>query len=894
MESAKCALSPPGLANRPGDLGPKARRRLYGAPVRTFWRVAGVLGLVLLLALGGLVAYGVHSVRASFPQTSGEIALPGLRAPVTVVRNDLGVPDIYASSLADLFYAEGYTHAQDRFWEMDVRRHITAGRLSEMFGKSQVETDSFLRTLGWRRIAEQEVGLLSDRSRAILDAYAAGVNAYLADHAGAQLSLEYAVLGLQNPDYRPEPWTPADSVAWVKALAWELRSNMDDEVYRAIMSASAGVDRTEELFPPYPFATHRPIVEGGAVVDGAFDQDATAAGGGGGANVLADARGALLATYRVAALLDPWLGTSGEGIGSNSWVVAGDKTTTGKPILANDPHLAPAMPSLWYQAGLHCITVTADCDYDVSGWTMSGMPGVFIGHNARVAWGFTNLGPDVTDLVLQKVDGDAYLVDGEQVPMTTRQEVIRVAGGEPVTITVRETADGPLISDVAGIDTYTAIGADAPVPAPGSVATREAPPDRGSGYAVALRWTALQPSRTFDAFDLLDTAGDFTDFRAAAAQLNAPAQNLIYADVDGNIGYQAPGQIPIREGYDGKWPIPGWDSRYRWTGYIPFDALPSVYNPKEGWIVTANQAVIGPNYPYFITDDWSYGARSQRIVDLLEQATAGGGLLDVPAMQRIQMDTVNELATFLAPKLAALPTTPTTEAAVALLRGWDGSQPADSAPAAYFNAVWRQLVARMFDGESGTDLISADGGDRFWQVVYRIWDSPRDFWWDDKTVDGVQTRDETLQAAMAAAATELQQTLGDDPSAWQWGQLHTLLLRNQTLGDSGIAPIEALFNRGPIQTAGGSSIVDATGWTPSDGYEVDWVPSMRQVVDLANLDASTWVNLTGASGHAFDPHYDDQVEAWRTGTQYPWAYTPDAVRSAAVDTLALVPTPSRG
>ncbi len=860
--------------------------------MRTFWRVLGILGLVVLLVLVGVVGFAIHTVRASFPQTDGQIDLPGLREPVTVVRNAQGVPDIYATSVGDLFYAEGYVHAQDRFWEMDVRRHITAGRLSEMFGASQVDTDTFLRTLGWRRIAEQEVGMLSDRSRAILDSYAAGVNAYLADHQGDRLSLEYAVLGLQNPDYRPEPWSPADSVAWIKALAWELRSNLDDEEYRSIMSASAGVDRTEELFPPYPYATHRPIVEGGAVVDGVFDQDATADAAVKGAMASPGARTVLASAHRSAALLEEWLGPVGDGIGSNSWVVAGDKTSTGKPILANDPHLAPAMPSLWYQVGLHCTSPSTSCDYDVSGWTMSGLPGVFIGHNADIAWGFTNLGPDVTDLVLQKVDGDTYLVDGQDVPMTTRREVIKVAGGDPVTVTVRETADGPIISDVAGVDTYPAIGQVAPVPAPGSAATRAAPPDRGDGYAVALRWTALQPNTTFDAFDLLDTATDFGEFRAAAARLNAPAQNLIYADTAGNIGYQAPGLIPIREGYDGKWPVPGWDSRYRWAGYIPFEALPFVLNPPEGWIVTANQAVTGPDYPYFITDDWSYGARSQRIVDLIEAGTADGATLDVAEMQAIQRDSVNELATFLAPRLAALPTTPDTQAPVDLLRGWDGSQSVDSAAAAYFNAVWRQLVARMFDGESGTDLISADGGDRFWEVIYRIWDAPEDFWWDDRTEDGKQTRDETLQAALAAAAAELRSTLGDDPSQWRWGALHTLLLRNETLGDSGIAPIEALFNRGPIEVAGGDSTVDATGWTPVDGYGVDWVPSMRQVVDLADLDASTWVNLTGASGHAFDPHYDDQVEAWRTGAQYAWPFTPAAVQAAAAQTLTLAPTPA--
>jgi penicillin amidase len=852
-------------------------------------RVLGIVGLVLVLLLGGVVLFAVHTVRASWPQTSGELEVAGLSAPVTVSRDDLGIPDIYAESVADLFFAQGYVHAQDRFWEMDVRRHITAGRLSEMFGESQVSTDAFLRTLGWRRIAEEEVPLLSDRSREILDAYSAGVNAYLADHSGDELSLEYAVLGLQNPDYAPEPWVPADSVAWLKALAWDLRSNMEDEVYRAIMAGSVGVEETEKLFPRYPYAEHRPIVEGGSVVNGVFEQGPAPASDAAAASASAGVRSALLDVAGISELLDPWLGPTGPGIGSNSWVVAGEKTSTGLPLLANDPHLAPMMPSLWYQSGLHCVTRTPDCTYDVTGWTMSGLPGVFIGHNDQIAWGFTNLGPDVTDLVLQQVEGDTYLLDGAQVPMETREEVIGVAGGDPVTITVRETVDGPVISDVADIDTYTAVGDVAPVPAPGSVATREAPPPRGDGYAVALRWTALEPTRTFDAFEVLNTATDWDGFRKAAALLGAPAQNLIYADRQGTIGYQAPGIIPIREGYDGKWPVPGWDSRYQWKGVIPFSALPSVRNPEEGWIVTANQAVIGPEYPFFITDDWSYGARSQRIVDLIEEATADGAVIDAARMREIQMDSVNELASFLAPRLAELPTTDTTADAVALFEGWDFGQGEDSAAAAFFNAVWSQMVARMFDSAADTELIHAGGGDRYWQVIKEIWDTPDDFWWDDKTVDGMQSRDETLQAAMAAAVTDLSESLGDEPGSWRWGALHTLLLRNQTLGDSGIGPIEAIFNRGPVEVAGGESTVNATGWTPIDGFTVDWVPSMRQVVDLSDFDASTWVNLTGASGHAYNPHYVDQLDSWVAGEQYPWAFSREAVDAEAADVLILQP-----
>lgn len=864
--------------------------------MRTLFRVLAVAVLVLVLAVGAVLGYGIHLTRASFPQVSGEVAVEGLIAPVTVMRNDLGIPQIYADNLEDLFYAQGYVHAQDRFWEMDVRRHITSGRLSEMFGAGQVTTDSFLRTMGWRRIAEQEVGMLSERSGRILDAYSAGVNAYLADHSGQALSLEYAVLGLQNSEYQPEPWQPADSVAWLKALAWDLRGNMTDEVYRSVMSASVGVEHTEELFPPYPYAQHRPIVEIGAVVDGVFDQTARPTPGSAGSSVPVQVTEDMLPALRrveaATASLTRWLGPTGPGIGSNSWAVNGDRSSTGKPLLANDPHLAPSMPSLWYQSGLKCTTLTDDCNYDVTGWTMAGLPGVFIGHNDTIAWGFTNLGPDVTDLVLEQVNGDESLRDGQLVAMTTRPEVIKVAGGDPVTITVRETANGPIISDVAGIEDYVAVGEDAPVPAPGTSSSLLQAPSRGKGYAVSLRWTALTPAPTFDAFDLLNTARSWSQFRKAGESLAVPAQNLLYADVNGNIGYQAPGAIPVREGYDGKWPVPGWDSRYRWNGTVPFAALPSVLNPPQGWIVTANQAVIGPNYPYFLTDDWAYGSRSQRIVDLITAATADGAKVSPEQLRQIQMDSWNELAAFLAPKLLALPTTDQTAEAVALLKDWDFTQPTDSAPAAFFNAVWRHMVTRMFDSAADTDLIYASGGDRYWQVVEDIWADPNDFWWDDRTAGGTQSRDETLQASIVAAVQELSDLQGSNPADWTWGGLHTLELTNQTLGKSGIAPIEWLFNRGPLEVAGGEAIVNATGWTPKNGYVVDWVPSMRQVVDLANFDNSTWVNLTGASGHAFNPHYVDQAESWRTGEQYPWAFSRNAIEESTADVLTLAPTSS--
>lgn len=855
--------------------------------MRKLGRVLGVIGIVLLVLAVVLVSFGAWTVHRSFPQLNGDIEVPGLTSSVEVIRDDLGIPQIYADNLEDLYFAQGYVHAQDRFWEMDFRRHITSGRLSEMFGESQVDTDKVIRTMGWRQVAEQEYEMLSPRSKQILDSYSKGVNAYLADHSSAELSLEYSVLKLINSGYQIEPWNPVDSIAWLKALAWDLRGNMDDEIQRAIVASEVGVKRAEELYPPYPYARHRPIVEEGAVVDGKFDQKAVPSDAQAAAYLPAGAN--LRAAKAAFDQLDTVLGPSGDGIGSNSWVVSGSQTVTGMPILANDPHLAPAMPSLWYQAGLHCRTVSAECPYDVAGWTMSGLPGVFIGHNANISWGFTNLGPDVTDLVLEKVDGDSYELDGKRHGLSTREETIKVAGGDDVTITVRSTPNGPIMSDV--LDSTAAVGQDAPVPAPGQTEDTEPVPDRGSGYAVALKWTALTPRPTFEAFDLINTATNWDDFRAAARLAAAPSQNLIYADTAGTIGYQAPGVIPIRKGYDGKWPVPGWSSEYAWRGQIPFDALPSVKDPPEGYIVTANQAVIDKDYPYFITDDWSYGSRSQRIFDLVKEKIGNGDKMTVQEMADIQMDARNELASFLAPKVTSYAVDESTRPALELLKGWDFQQPRDSAAGAYFNAVWRQMVQRMFDNVMDSPDTYADGGDRFWEVIYTIWDEPDNKWWDDVTTPGVEDRDETITASLNAAAEEMTDRLGADPAKWQWGDVHTLELRNPSLGESGVAPIEWLFNRGPYPVGGGDSIVQATGWVPEDGYEVTWVPSMRQVVDMSDLDKSTWVNLTGASGHAFDSTYRDQTEAWATGEQYPWAFSRAAVEASGRDTLILNPSP---
>ncbi|MFE7130036.1 penicillin acylase family protein [Streptomyces sp. NPDC057638] len=1000
------------------------------SPKKKKGRRARLLVILLVLALLGGIGYGgywgVSTVRASFPQTTGTLKIEGLRGEVEVRRDDYGIPQLYADHDEDLFRAQGFVHAQDRFWEMDVRRHMTAGRLSEMFGSSQVDTDAFLRTLGWRGVAQQEYDKkLTPQTKKYLQAYADGVNAYLKGKGGAELSVEYAALAFTN-DYKPEPWTPVDSVAWLKAMAWDLRGNMEEEIDRSLLNSRLTEKQIDELYPPYPYDRNKPILGKGGVDEesNAFDPEAEPEGdvreygangdggngdnsgnadsgegkgdrdggdntdnadntdntdnadgdggngggdqgsrgdgssgdqsgrngdggdqsgdgsqdgqngdqsglsgqgerggrsGGSATDAVQGVNNQLSALAETLDTIPALLGPSGNGIGSNSWVVSGKFTTTDKPLLANDPHLAPQLPSLWYQMGLHCRKVSPTCQFNTAGYTFSGMPGVIIGHNQDIAWGFTNLGADVTDLYLEKVTGNTYEVDGEDRELKSRKEVIKVAGGKSKTITVRSTGHGPLISDRSG--ELAEVGQRAPV---------SDAPDRASGYGVALQWTALQPGKSMDAVFALNQAKDFDSFRAAARNFEVPSQNLIYADAKGTIGYQAPGAIPIRAKGLGDMPAPGWDSSYAWKGTIPFDEMPWEKNPKRGYIVTANQSVINAKkYPYLITQDYGYGARSQRINDLIESKLKDGGKISTEDMRTMQMDNSSEIAKLLTPKLLKIDIEdPQVREAQKLLEGWDYNQEPDSAAAAYFNAVWRNVLKLAFGnklpkelrvegeclmvrpadstgpaddlaadlvrecGERDAQSAQPDGGDRWFEVVRTILEDQDNAWWRapaTRTDKAVATRDTLFARAMEDARWELTAELGKDIDRWSWGRLHQLHLKNQTLGTEGPGFLQFLLNRGPWNIGGGEAAVNATGWNAAAGYDIVWVPSMRMVVNVGDWDKSRWINLTGASGHAYSAHYTDQTDKWANGELLEWPFSEDAVKTNTVDTLTLTP-----
>lgn len=862
---------------------PAKSARRFGKRPRLRNVILGTIStlVVLALALGGFVAW---SVFRAFPDTEGTLDVVGLEHDVTVQRDAQGIPTVTAETSHDLFFAQGLVHAQDRFWEMDFRRHMTSGRLSELFGASQLDTDKFLRTLDWHGIAEQEIEALPDRERAYYEAYADGVNAYLAEREGGALALEYTVLGLQNSDYEPAPWTPVDSAAWLKAMAWDLRTNIEDETTRALLTQRLDDDAIEDLYPEYPFDEHPVILaedpDGYGIAEANIPEPSGNAADDQPVGQQTSAETSETApTVEAAPLLevidevDALMPDVGEGIGSNSWVVSGDHTESGLPLLANDPHLGASLPSVWHQMHLRCAEVSEECPYDASGFGFSGLPGIVIGHNQDIAWGFTNLTTDVADLYVERVEGDEYWHDGEKRPVETRQETLEVAGGNDVSLDVRSTHHGPILSDLQRDFTMITIN-----PPTDAVDDAEIPPGE---FELSLRWTALDVTTTAQAIFTLNRAENFGDLRQAASEFEVPGQNLVYADRQGNIGYQAPGKLPIRGAGDGFLPQPGWDSAYDWQGTIPFDQHPVSYNPDSGYIVTANNAIVTDDYEHFLSRDWDYGHRAARIVEELE-AKLEAGSVTVDDMAELHMDNEFPAADALQEAYASIDVDDAeVQEAIALLADWDGQNDPDSAGAAFANVLWNHVTHAMVRTQE-TD-IPRDDQSRYAVFFKAQLEDPESPWWGD-------SQEQLLTDAAVTAYAELTDEQGSNSQDWNWGDLHALTLTHESFGTSGIGPIEALFNRGPYPVGGGSGVVNATGWDLDEGYATTTVPSMRMVVDVDDWDNSVWHNLTGTSGHAFHPNYTDQAEDWARGEQYPWHYSADVLEQHWEDTLVLQPT----
>jgi len=822
--------------------------------------------LVVLIVIAAIFSPGwtQRNAEKSFPLIDGEIVLGSLDGRVDVYRDPIGVPHIYASTQHDLFFAQGYVHAQDRFWQMDFWRHQGAGRLSELLGSNLLETDKFLRTIGWERVAKEELALLDDVSISILESYSDGVNAFLEDHTGSALSLEYAFLPILNGGYQPKPWTPLNTMTWAKSMAWDLRGNMDSEIDRAMLLKHLSIDQVDFLYPAYPddrpvIVTHPHITKSVKTLEESK------------LSMMAAIYPALVEVSDFSSTVDSLTGGGFEGIGSNSWVISGELTDTGMPLLANDPHLGVQLPSIWYEVGLHCVELNPDCQVDVTGFSFAGAPGVVIGHNNKIAWGFTNLGPDVMDLYIEKVNPEnpnQYEYQGKWVDMELTIEEIKIAGGNSVEHMVQKTRHGPVITDVYGLGEFAEdTGIDLP-----------------ENFALAVRWTALEPSCVFCAVWMFNKAQSWDEFRSAASEFVVPSQNLIYADIDGNIGYQSPGNIPVREeNHDGMLPVPGWTGEYEWQGYIPFEDLPYAFNPPEGFIVTANNAVVGPEYPYQISRQWAYGQRAQAIVDLLQNAT---GPINIDYIKQMQGDNKVMIAEDLLPILMELPfDDDELEDARSLLGDWDYQMDIDSQAGALFGVFWRHLMSSTFDDEL-PDSYSPGGGGRWMEITRTILDEPDSSWWDDQKTPEMETREEIIRIAFEGAVREIQKNQGKVTSGWHWGGIHTITFENQVM--SNLPFVKNAFNRGPFPTAGGSAIINATGWNTNAGYHVNSVPSMRMIVDLADINNSVTMHTTGQSGHAYHQHYIDMVDPWRLIQYHPMDRDYQELVSTAEGHLTLV------
>ncbi|MDO4260266.1 MAG: penicillin acylase family protein [Actinomycetaceae bacterium] len=885
-----------------------------------------VIAVVLSVVLIAVITIAVVS-RAPLPQVDGRIDVPGLGGDVTIHRDGQGVPHIYATTDHDLFFAQGYIHAQERFFQMDMRRHITAGRLSELVGASGVEPDTLIRTFGWRKVAEKEWTHLSEEARAIYTAYTEGVNAYIADKSPNDLANEYAVLGIQAPLKPIEPWTPVDSLVWFKAMAMSLNgAGYPEDLRMKALTALGSPEAVQALYPPedqqktrpviaeaegsnlrpraeYPLGTPRPIPTFQAGQSGASAHSGSAQSG---ANTRPQSAAMTLsappsspetkASDDVRRLIDQVAPMGhGQGIGSNSFVVAGKHSTSGKPIIANDPHLGLSQPSTWLQVGLHCTTQNETCTFDVSGFSFAGLPGVIIGRNQDIAWGFTDIEDDVADIVVEKNLGNGtYERDGKALTYATRQETIAIAGQSEKTITIKESVHGPIVTDLlAKKEDYASM------------------PGLPDDYDLAVEWTVLKPDTTGEAVLALNRARNPQEIAKAAEYFASPAQNILFATTSGDIGYQMPGRIPIRPtkspadgnatrahsadnlGADGRWPRPGWDSSYDWQGYYAPSDLPAALNPPSGIIVPANQSVTDVGLGPFIGIYSGLVHRPAQIRTELERLTAAGPINPDQAAQVMMLDRSSQADELQSALGAVELTDPRHRELQTLLNSWykaGAHTSTDQAGAALMGGLFSHLAAEATKDELGENAVY-DG-----YVLGNLLRQPDHILWDDTSTPEKENADDIMRRAYAKADADLTAQMGADFTQWRWGRIHQETPAHDIFGQPGIpGPIADYFNGERREVPGGVDIPNANTYDPTVdesgrvNYEVIHGAALRLVHDMANTDHAQWVVNTGVSGHPLSPHYGDQVEYWVSGRLYPWALSPTAVQQAATSTLVLAP-----
>jgi len=822
----------------------------------------GKIAGVVLGAIAGLTGVAaLTALRRPLARTSGQVSLPGLIAPVHILRDRWGVPHIYAQNTIDLFVAQGYVHAQDRLWQMELQRRTGLGRLAEVFGPIALDTDRFVRVLGFNRVVRREAAALDGEARVVVDAYVRGVNTFIEQNT-RRLPLEFTLLRL-----RPEPWQTEDVLVWAKMMALNLSRDWMADLLRARIVAAVGPERAALLEPAYPPAHPLTIPPGVRY----------------GAEIGADA-------LLMAAAAAQFTGSSAAGQGSNAWAVSGARTISGLPLLASDPHLLLQVPSLWYENHL------SGGDIHVTGASIPGIPCVVIGHNERIAWGLTNGENDVQDLFIERFDpsdSTRYEFQGAWEQAEIVRERILVKGqAEPVIEEVRITRHGPVISSLVptneGLKGRKAEGAQerATVTASPAHPFTPAPPHE----ALTLRWAALDPGPNIAAALGLNRASDWASFRAAVAEWDMPTQNFIYADVAGHIGYTLGGALPIRARGDGALPVPGWTGEYEWLGTIPRDELPHVFDPDEDFVASANTQIAGAGYPYALPGEYLPGYRATRIRQLIGQ-TAQHDAKSFSAIQGDQRSLPGLELAGLAGRLAA--STPIARQAREALAGWDGELTAESVAGAIYARLREKLLQAAYsDLAAPLGLVTGLGAfaalpatGYLWRALPQLLErlAARD---DSQLPDG-RTSDGLLNDAWEATIAELRAELGNDVSDWRYGRYHTLTLRHPLGASAALAP---LLNRGPFPIGGDSDTV-RMGHSPRQlaGQPFYIAPSYRQICDLSNWDLSLSIHPVGQSGQPGSKHYADLIEGWRTMQYHPMPWSRAHVEDVAADRLTLEP-----
>jgi len=775
---------------------------------------AGLLALLIALG-GGLVLY----LLSSLPQIDGRLVVPGPKAEIRIERDADGVPQITARDDEDVAFGLGFVHAQDRLFQMELQRRYGAGRLAEIFGREAVTIDRQMRVLGLYSAAEAEIPFLSASVRRGLEAYSAGVNAFLTSRHGA-LPPEFLLLR-----FVPEPWQPADSLVWGKLMAVRLGGNYRGELSRARMARTIPEADLAFLYPEYP-------------------KDAP--------TTLSDMR-SIYGRLALDALYEALPPVVGPIYASNNWVVDGRHSASGKPLLANDPHLEFGAPGFWYLARLRTP------QHEIAGGTAAGSPFVLVGHNERIAWGFTTTTADVEDLFIERVDPTdpaRYLTPQGPAPFASRHETIAVRGATPVDITIRTTRHGPVLSDVL------------------------APGVADPGYVLALAATFMIPQDlSAEALWELDRAADWPSFRQALRKFVGPVQNIVYGDVDGTIGFIAPGLVPIRRSGEGWLPAPGWTGEYDWVGFVPFAELPSAVNPQPGHFVSANNKIVPPGYPYFLSRDWDLPNRAERIEALLDATP-----VQTPVSSAaIEADTLSLMAQRLVPLMTRIEAGDETSGeAIRRLRGWDFRMDRDKVEPLLFTAWLREFSRKILFNRLG------DAAAGYWDLKPRVMEAvltEREDWCDDPKQPKHEGCAARLTDSLQAALTLLRRAYGADMTQWRWGRAHVATFTNPVFS---WIPVLRDWLDISIPTSGGYDTLDRGPSTIGDDdhpFVQRFGAGLRIITDLAAPGDARMMVTPGQSENPLSGHFADLLRRWR---DFGW-FVPG--RSAAVATLVLVPEP---